>query len=95
MLTKKQLGEMKPNTIFAQGETTDDSRGINLATTGITIKWVAVRGDIPDWAIYADNPYTPQADYEGVERMGDKIHAENHIKKLVPCDEEAFKMYRY
>ena len=92
-LTLKQLKEM-PEGIFAQGETIDSPGGANMANTGKTIKWVAVRGYIHDWAIYVDNTYSPQFDYEGVARMGDKVHDREAIKKLVPCDEEALNMYR-
>jgi len=93
MLTLKQLKNMKPG-IFAQGEVIDGPGGANIANTGKIIKWVAVRGQIHDWAIYADNPYCPQIDYKGVAAMGDKIHDREIIKKLVPCDKGALEMYR-
>lgn len=93
MLTLQQLKDMKEG-IFAQGETVDSPEGANMANTGKTIKWVAVRGHINDWAIYTDNPYMPRSDFEGVARMGDKIHDRETVKKLVPCDDEALKMYR-
>ena len=83
-----------PQGIFAQGLTIDSPEGINMANTQKPIKWVAVRGYIYDWAIYADNPYSPRYDYEGVRDMGDKVHDRDTIKKLVPCDDEALKMYR-
>ncbi|OGY24255.1 MAG: hypothetical protein A2Y57_04190 [Candidatus Woykebacteria bacterium RBG_13_40_7b] len=95
MLTLKELKEMEPDTIFAQGEIKDSPAGINMAGTGKVMKWVAVRGGIEDWAIYCDNPFQPQLSYEGVRDYGDKLKMEEHIKKLVPCDDEAFKMYRY
>ena len=93
-LTLQQLKDMKPG-IFASGEVLDNPTGCNVANTGKMIKWVASRGDIHDWCIYTDNPYSPQPDFESVKDMGDKISGENNIKKLVPCDDEAFKMYRY
>ena len=95
MLTLKDLKEMQREAIFAQGEVIDSPEGINLANTGKTIKWVACRGWIEDWAIYADNPYTPQSSFEEVKDYGDKVHSEEHIKKLVYCDNEAFAMYRH
>ena len=93
MLTIKQLKEMKEG-IFAQGETVDSPAGANMANTGKTIKWVAVRGYIHDWAIYTDNPYSPQFDYEGVKDMGDKVHDRKIVKRLVECDDESLGMYR-
>lgn len=95
MLTLSKLKEMKPDTIFDQGIITDNPEGINMANTGKEIKWVAVRGGIHDWAIYCDNPYSPQYDFQGVKDMGDKVHSGANIRKLVECDDEAFKMYRH
>ena len=84
---------MKPG-IFVQGLTIDSPKGINIANTGKVIKWVAVRGNIYDWAIYTDNPFIPQVSFFGVRDWGDKLHNREAVKKLVPCDEEALKMYR-
>jgi hypothetical protein len=94
ILTLKDLKDMSPG-IFAQGMVIDAPGGCNVANTGEMIKWVAVRGRIHDWTIYTDNPYSPQPDYEGVRSLGDKITGEENIKNLVPCDDEAFVMYRY
>jgi hypothetical protein len=33
--------------------------------------------------------------FEGVADCGDKITGEGNIRKLVPCTDEAFKMYNY
>ena len=91
MLTIKKLKEMKPDTIFDKGTTIDSPEGINITKSGKMLGWVAVRGGIHDWAIYCSiNP-----DPEWIKRMGDKIHYENHIRKLVKCDNEAFGMYRH
>lgn len=92
-LTLEKLKTMEEG-IFAQGETVDSPQGANMANTGKTIKWVAVRGSIHDWAIYTDNPYSPQFDYEGVRDMGDKVHDRDTVQRLVPCDNEALGMYR-
>jgi hypothetical protein len=95
MLTLKTLKEMEPHTIFAKGVVIDSREGCNMAGTGKEIKWVAVRGGIHDWAIYTDNPYSPQSSYEDVRDWGEKVTNEENIKKLVPCDKESFEMYRY
>jgi len=96
-LTLEQLKKMKPETIFAKGTLVDSPDGINLARTDRRVGWVAVRGGIHDWCIYAQNPHEGEMAWglEQVKRMGDKITSEEHIKKLVPCDNEAFEMYRY
>lgn len=86
---------MKAGTIFAKGEVVDSPEGANMANTGKMMKWVVVRGDIHDWAIYSDNPYMPQPSFEAVRDWGDKITGEQNIKRLVPCDDESFNQYRY
>lgn len=91
MLTIAQLKEMQPG-VFATGETTDDPAGVNMTGSGQPLRWVASRGGIHDWAIYIH-----KADWsvEDVKNMGDKVTSEHNIKKLVPCSDEAFAMYRY
>ena len=91
-LTVNKLKAMKPGTIFAMGEIVDNENGINMAGTGNLLHWVAARGGIHDWAIYCS---LIDMDCEGVRRCGDKVTLESHIKKLVPCDDAAFKMYRH
>ncbi len=86
---------MDQATVFAKGEVFDNPDGVNMSRTGKLLKWVAVRGLIHDWTIYIDNSYTPVNTYAGVRRCGNKITSEENIKKLVPCDAEAFGMYRY
>ena len=91
MLTIEILKYFEPG-IFRRGETTDNNNGVNMTNSGKELRWVAVRGGIHDWAIYchwSDKPYS------WIEKHGDKIHNENHIKKLIECDDEAFQMYRY
>lgn len=91
MLTLQQLKDMEPG-IFASGETTDDPEGINMTNSGRALRWVASRGGIHDWAIYI---HTADHSEQWVKAQGDKVTSEHNIKKLVPCDDEAFGMYRY
>lgn len=107
-LTLQKLKELPPG-IFAKGEILDGPTGCNVANTGKMMRWVAVRGDIHDWAIYTQNPHyinseDPEVvavgyggvwDWEKIRREGDKISMAHHIHRLVQCDDEAFKMYRY
>jgi hypothetical protein len=88
-------------TLVSEGGTLEDDR------SSTKVKWVAIRGGYYDWAIYhsmdanisqADNFNNPEhlgASNELIARAGAKLHREEDIKKFVPCDEEAFKMYRY
>ena len=92
MLTVEMLKAMPAGTIFASGLTTDNADGLNMNNSGKFVKWVACRGGIHDWAIYCclgveSNQY--------IKDFGDKVHSERHIKNLVLCDKEAFKMYRH
>ncbi len=71
------------------------------------VNWVAVRGGIHDWTIYhsLDANLTKRDYLDGFEHLmatnerirnwGTKVRREEEIKRLVPCDDEAFKMYRY
>ena len=71
------------------------------------VKWVAIRGGIHDWAIYHSNDanINPNKNLDGTEhldatwesiaRHGAKLHREEEIKHLVPCDDAAFTLYRY
>lgn len=92
MLTLKQLKEMEPDTIFAKGEIIDSPDGINMENTGKQLRWVACRGGIHDWAIYC---HLADKDWDFIKTQGNKVIREKNIKKLIPCDDEAFKMYRY
>lgn len=64
--------------------------------------WVAKRGYIHDWAIYT-HPYTFHHHIKGgfewmkclCARVGRKVYDETQIKQLVPCEDEAFEVYRY
>jgi len=91
MLTLQKLKDMNPGTIFE----------FKLGSNGErTFMWVAVRGDIHDWAIYTSLNAIPMVDFwagdkDGIATMGDKVYDKESIKKLVPCDDEAFAMYRF
>lgn len=70
------------------------------------VAWIAKRGYIHDWVIYhsmdanfisarfLDDPCHLEVGYDRILKGGAKLHKVEDIKKLVPCDEEALKMYR-
>lgn len=79
MLTLEKLKEMAPNTCIRKIETNN-------------LRYIAMRGSIHDWAIY----YGPITwDYDTIKSNGDKLRSELTIKDLVPCNDEAFAIYRY
>ena len=96
-LTLQMLKDMPPHEMFMWGNLIDSPSHINLANTGRQVRWVAVRGSIHDWTIYAQNPHygNMEWDYEQVKRNGDKITNSKYIKMLIDCDDEAFEMFRY
>ena len=91
MLTIEKLKEVEPRSVFARGEIVDSPDGINMTNSGMMLKWVAVRGGIHDWTIYCD---FASKGYDWIQSQGDKVGDPTNIKRLVPCDEEALKMYR-
>ena len=109
MLTLEFLKQLPPHTIFAYGQVLDNPLGCNMANTGKLMRWVAVRGGIHDWAIYCQNPHyidsqEPEVlavgyggvwDWQKIAEVGDKVTGEKNIRRLVECNDEAFKMYNY
>lgn len=82
-LTLKELEEAAPNSIFRAG---------NAYIDGIWVRWVAVRGTIPDWSIYLNTLY--KAD-EWIKDYGNKVYSPDIIEKLVPFENhEVFQKYR-
>lgn len=91
MLTLEMLKIMPPG-IFAKGEIEDSPEGVNIINSNRKLRWVAVIGGAYDWTIYCDFAINS---YEYVKDHGNKIFTEKNIKKLVECDDESFKKYRY
>ncbi len=93
MLTVQMLQDMPPETVFASGTIENSPDGLFMVNNNIgkSLMWAAKRGRIHDWAIYC---YWANSGLDFVLSNGDKIINESNIKKLVPCDSEALKMYR-
>ena len=80
----------------------------NLEPDGrsVKVKWVALRGGIADWKIYhsldanlekadyLDGTDHLNASWEQVLRAGAGLHNRDKIRELVPCTDEALKLYR-
>jgi hypothetical protein len=86
MLTLQKLKDMEPGEIIATGVTKDDRLYAKAE-----LRWVAVRGGIWDWALYY---HFATHGVEYVKTSGDKSFTEAVIRELVPCDDEAWDMYR-
>jgi hypothetical protein len=85
-LTLEQLKEMEPGIVFANGVTNDPRLYRE------PVRWLAKRGRIHDWTIYYHLEKSPLS---WIESWGDKCFTEAVIRELVPCDDEAFNMYRF
>lgn len=90
-LTLQSLKDMEPG-IFAKGTTEVEDYWDTSEL--MKVDWVAVRGGIHDWAIYCQASCLDWKD-NSIRDHGDKMRNPMSIKKCVPCDEEAFEMYRY
>lgn len=89
ILTLALLKSMKPGEVFRVVTTKYQT----LYQTGdLELTFVCKRGGGLDWAIYGG---LPTWGLERIKTNGDKVTGEGLIKSLVPCDDEAFKLYRY
>ena len=88
ILTKQKLMDMPDGDVFGVGVGTFPEINNKLM-----IKWVAVRGlGYFDWCIYYDiSIYS--IDY--IKRKGDKMFRKSVIEKLIPCDNDAWGLYRF
>jgi len=100
LLTLERLDALSPG-IFAEGTVSDNPVGVHMTGSDKLLRWVAVRGEAPDWAIYigwaeqeGDFGETIYNGASYIASHGDKVASEEHIKKLVQCDKEAFARYR-
>jgi len=85
-LTLQKLKDMEDGIIFGTGT------GTYPELIDKEVRWIAKRGDgYHDWCIYYHHVYM---DIDTIKREGDKCFTESVIKRLVPCDDEAYGMYR-
>lgn len=94
LLTIEKLKSIKEGQVFMTGEIENSPEGLNMSSSNIGKKlmWVAKRGTIHDWAIYA---HWADKGFDFVLTQGDKVTSKDNIKKLVNCDDEALSMYRF
>ncbi len=85
LLTRELLDKMSPGETIASGISKDEE--------GHRVKWVAVRGGIADWAVYATTDM--EKDEEWIKKWGNKIHSMIIVNQLIPADQTAKDMYRY
>jgi hypothetical protein len=91
-LTLQKLKGLPQGEVFAKGEIIDSPEGLHMARTGRMLKWVAIKGYNDDWCIYT---HFADRGWDFVESCGDKVGGTDNILKVVPCDGEVLKRYRY
>jgi len=93
MLDLETLKTIPRGTIFARGKIIDSPDGINMTNSGKMLRWLAKKGyGYDDWCIYCHRAIN---DWDYVRSSGDKVINKHNIKKLVPCTDECFALYRY
>ena len=91
-LTANILERVEPHSIFMAGVFEDVLDGVNLVgDPGRLLKWVAVRGEIPDWALYV-GPY--EWSWSKVQVEGDKVLKNTAARITGVFDHELMKRYR-
>jgi len=92
MMTFEEFKQIPAGTVFAQGELANSPEGIFMTNNGGTLRWLAKKGQVQDWAIYCHWANRP---WIFIEKAGDKVTNKEHIRRCVPCDDEMLKHYRY
>lgn len=84
VLTVEDIFSIEEGTIIGTGLLTDPRIYKDQ------VRWVAAVGEV-DWAIYYHHAFH---DKNYIKRSGDKMFTPEVIRALVPCTDEAFKLYR-
>ena len=94
MITKEQFDKISDGDVFVKGEVENSPLGIYMTNSnkGKMLKWVAKKGYANDWCVYC---HWSEQGWDYVITNGDKVTSESNIRKLVPCIDEVFKLYRY
>ena len=88
-LTPEILEQIAPGEIF-RVVTTKIQRMYEPLKAELTFVCKKGRG-ANDWAIYCHHSYQPLS---FIETNGDKVHSEDIIRSICPCNDEAYKLYR-
>jgi len=91
-LTEEQFKALPRGEIFATGVLPNSPKGLFMTRGGGTLRWVAKKGDIDDWAIYC---HWDEHDEDWIRQHGDKVTNKEHIRRCVPCTDEVLKLYRH
>lgn len=94
ILTVEMLESMDPYSVIASGVVDNSPEGIFVTRyhPEEKVMWVAKRGYIHDWTIYY---HWEKYEQRYVLEHGDKLFNRETIRRLVPCTDEAFLLYRF
>lgn len=83
-----------PGAVFAHGVIKNSPDGLYMTNTNIDkpLLWIAKKGSANDWAIYT---HWESKGFLFVLEQGDKVNGADNIKKLVNCDPNVLKLYRF
>lgn len=93
-LTLQTLLDAVPGSTLTTGTISDRApvAGLFDATTERKVRWVAVKGDVNDWAIYCHGADKSE---EWIKENGAKITDKKKIREIISCDDKMFASYRY
>jgi hypothetical protein len=93
-MTLKEYNQIPNDSIIAKGIVPNSHEGITASRTrkGDNLIWIAKKSYYGDWAIYI---HWEEKGEEYVLDYGDKVYSIPDIKKLLPCDDEVMKLYRF
>jgi len=92
MLNMKSFKKIDSGRIFAKGEIIDSDEGLCFDRSGKMLKWVAVKGHVNDWCVYA---HLAENTFNFVRSYGNKVTTKENIQRVVPCEQDVFECYRY
>lgn len=93
MLTLEEYKKLPVDETIRQGTSSNSMSGIYMTSSDPDklLAWVARKR--PDgWCIYT---HWLENGFNFCRNNGDKVTSKENIQKLVPCDDEVFKLYVY
>ena len=93
-MTIEEYNLIPNNSIIAKGVIPNSPEGIFMTEhrKGDNLIWIAKKSYYGEWAIYV---HWEDNGEEYVLNYGDKLYSPPDIKKLIPCDDEVFNLYRF
>lgn len=93
IFTLEEFNSFPNNAPFGIGKAINSPEGIFMTSDNIgkELVWAAVKGE-GDWCIYVA---WAEKGLKYTIREGDKVTSKENVLKLIPCNEEVLKKYRF